>query len=294
MISKRTSLLLPIFALFLVLPSDVLAQSESDVPLSRILIDFLGASVRMNSGGSAAGNPHEAHFLPGFAQLAAPFELNKSLVAQLSTFPIGSSSSGFVYNRDPVTGAQTLASQRFGPSFAERPLTGSKRNFNAGLNFQRTKYDSFEGLNLDDNSIKFYLRHNNCCPGTGTASPGDVTNLTPFFEGDLIESTLSLNLETSTTSFFANYGVMNNFDVGIVVPFVSVDLDASGVATIDRISTSTAAAPNDTLIHSWDGQGQRVRPTSVGGSSSGIGDILLRGKYNSFKPTGRAWRGLSI
>jgi len=280
---RTRRILLPLFSLTLLcaLPIDAVAQSQNSGPLSRILIDFLGASVRMRSADTTpatAGNPHEAHYFPGFVQEVAPFELNKSLVSQLSTFPLGSSSSGFVYNRDPVTGALTPASRSFGPSFAERPLTAGKRNFNAGVNFQRASYDSFEGQNLDDDSIKFYLRHNDCCVA-GSNNPTAVTDGTPFFEGDLVESALSLKLDTNTVSIFANYGLTNNFDVGVAIPFVRVNLEATGAATIDRVATGAS-----TLIHSWDGQGQTVRTVpAVGGSASGLGDILLRAKYNYLK-----------
>jgi hypothetical protein len=260
-------------------PAQAWAQAQGDAPLSRILIDFLGASVRMASSTvTTTGNPHEAHYFPGFSQLATPFELNKSLVSQLSTFPLGSSSAGFVYRRDPVTGAVTPASQSFGPSFAERPLTVGRKKYNIGFSFQGTTYDSFEGQTLDDGSIKFYLQHNDCCPAP-KPDQTNIADLTPFFEGDLIETAVALEIETDTTSFFANVGVTNNFDIGVAIPIVRVDLNASGVATIDRLSTA-----DNPLIHSWDGLGQTVRVVdSVGGSASGIGDILLRAKYNFFQ-----------
>lgn len=62
--------------------------------------------------------------------------------------------------------------------------------------FQRTSYDTFEGQNLDDGSIKFYLRHQDCCtfrllpeaPFSEFSSlRGDGTRLTPPFEGGIIE-----------------------------------------------------------------------------------------------------------
>ncbi len=85
-----------------------------------------------------AGNPHEAHFLPGLAQTAAPFELNKALVSQLATFPIGSSSGGFTYSFDSKSRSFSRSSESFGPSFAERALTNGKGRFSAGFNFQHT------------------------------------------------------------------------------------------------------------------------------------------------------------
>ena len=72
----------------------------------------------------------------------------------------------------------------------------------AGFNYQHSSYDRFEGSTLDDGSIKFYLRHQECCSSGGPVEPpffGVVqqpngTLLNPFFEGDLIEAALSLKV----------------------------------------------------------------------------------------------------
>ena len=80
------------------LPGRLLAQSA---PLSQIVADVLLKSVTMTSTtATVAGNPHEAHFIAALGQDSTPFAINKALVGQLSTFPIGSSSGGFVYNFD--------------------------------------------------------------------------------------------------------------------------------------------------------------------------------------------------
>src|SRR5882724_7578792 len=111
-----TCLLLAI--VIMLLPGRLLAQSA---PLSQIVSDILLKSVTMTSTTTTvAGNPHEAHFIAALGQDSTPFAINKALVGQLSTFPIGSSSGGFVFNFDSATGLFTPASQSFGPGFAER------------------------------------------------------------------------------------------------------------------------------------------------------------------------------
>lgn len=259
------------------------AQATGDQPLSRVLIDFLSASVRMSSGGpTGRGNPHEAHFFPGLSQRATPFELNKAIVSQLATFPLGSSSAGFTFYTDESTGALVPASPSFGPLFAERPLTAGRGRFNAGFNFQYIEFDSFEGQDLGNGDINFLMRHNDCCIAP-TNNPGQVTDLTPFFEGDLVEARLTMNLKANRFSAFANFGVTDRLDVGIVVPIVTVSLKTSGAASILRLSTGVPG-PTDSdpeHIHSWDGQGQRVRNIAeTGGTATGLGDILLQTKWN--------------
>ncbi len=269
----RSRALLLVCSLALGIPGTAHAQ---DVPLARILVNFFTEAVRMTSGTGSPGNPHEVHFLPGLSQQAAPFELQKALVTQLSTFPLGTSSGGFTYTLDPSTGAITPGSSSFGPSFAERALTIGRGKVNAGVQYQHVAYDSFENVPLEGEQIAFILQHNDCCPA-GSNNPTAAGNTLPFFEGDLVETRLSLNVKTDTTVAFANVGVTSGLEVGIAVPFVRTDLRVGGRSTIIRVST---ADPSQALIHSWDGAGATVKTLPVrGGSASGIGDVLVRGKY---------------
>ena len=228
----------------------------------------------MSSGGTVAGNPHDVHFLPGLAQSIAPFELQKALVTQLATFPLGTSSGGFTYTLDPATGAIAPASRSFGPSFAERPLTIGEGKFTTGIQYQHVEFDAFEGADLDGDEITFALPHNNCCPA-GANDPTAPGNTVPFFEGDLVEIRPALKAKTDTTVVFANYGVTNDLEVGVAVPFVRASLNVEGRSTIVRLSTGA-----QTNIHSFDGSGstEKVIP-AVGGSATGIGDVLVRAKY---------------
>src|SRR5437899_1497794 len=119
----RTCLSAAIFAV--TFPGQLFAQSE---PLSKILPDLLLQAVTMESTTqTVGGNPHEAHFIAALGQQGGPaFTINKLIVGQLGTFPIGSSSGGFAFNFDPATGLFKQASQSFGPGFAERALTNGK------------------------------------------------------------------------------------------------------------------------------------------------------------------------
>ena len=106
----------------------------------------------------------------------------------------------------------------------------------------------------------------------------DNTSLNLFFEGDIIESQLAVDLKTDTTVFLANYGISERLDIGLALPFQRVDLDASITATVDNVATVTAPAP----IHLFD----NGTPTNVyreSGSASGIGDMLVRAKWNLYR-----------
>src|SRR5207302_1068176 len=87
----------------------------------------------------------------------------------------------------------------------------------------------FEGQDLRNGDIKLYLTHKD--------TNADASHLSPWFEGDIIQSALFLNLESQTTVLFANYGVTERLDVGLAVPIQKVDLSARIHAKIERLAT---------------------------------------------------------
>src|SRR5687767_6121250 len=198
-------------AAILILPLTPARAGAQDVPLVQLLPDLILGEIILQSPplpaplfGLPAGFSHAAHFSPlegneinnpvvGIVQ-----SFNSQMATQFSTFPLGSSTGGLTYVFDESVGTFRRASSSFGPSFAERALTIGRRKLSAGFNYQHTSYDAFEGENLDDGSIKFYLRHQDCCgfenptAGTGFMVRPDGVRGNPPFEGDLIETALSL------------------------------------------------------------------------------------------------------
>ena len=170
--------------------------------------------------------------------------------------------------------------------------------------FQRTSYNTFEGQNLGDGSIKFYLRHQDCCtfnliptpPYSEFSTTPNGTRLTVPFEGDIIEASLSLKATTHTTAVFANYGVTDRWDVGLAVPFVRVNLDASVEARIIRLVTCSAypfVVPNNAPppcspdVHTFEyGNPNATQTVAHTGHATGIGDVVLRTKYRLVRMAG--------
>ena len=269
--------------------------------LAGLLLDLLSESGRNSTtpnpnpptNNPNATIPHAMHFIPGLSLQLTPRELNKAIGLGLTTFPLPSSAGGFAYTTDPATGETRLATTTFGPVYAERAFTIGKKRFDFGLAFQPTSFDSFETAELSDGSMQFILEHNNCCPGmplgqnapllpTSDDSPGVPTPFNPPFERDLLRSQISLDIEANTTVFFANYGVTERFDVGAAIPIVSVDIAGSVTSTILR--TATAAQPG---IHTF-AAGQDAFTVAERRSATGLGDVLLRAKYNFVRSGGNA------
>jgi hypothetical protein len=250
------------------------SAQDTDTPLSLLLVNLIQAEVRL-----APPPPgfvtHEAHFVPGVDQTLIPALFNQQIVSQIASFPIGSPSGGFSFKFDAASGTFERVTNSFGPAFAERALTNGRGKFTFGANYQYSKYNSFEGQSLDSGDIKFYLEHE------------DVPDRI-FFEGDLVQTALRLDLTSATTTLFANYGITDALDVAVAVPIVRVKMDAHIDATVLRLATG------DLNIHAFPG-GSTTETFSDAGEANGIGDMLLRAKYRfASQPGGGVAVGLDV
>ena len=270
-------------ALLAARPAAAQTTSSSNSNLSNVLIGLLTKGVTLAAPATQGAPDHEAHFLaldannPNGTVSQATYPLadqfNSILVGSLATFPLGSSSGGFVFEGDPALGDFKPASRSFGPTFGERALTSGRGNFNLGLTFQRASYSSFEGKSLDDGSIAFFLHHNDCCPPRGTYP-------LPSLESDLIQEKVSLNLETNSTAFLFNYGLTDRWDVGAAVPIVHVSVTGSVDSTIQHIASGV-----DPNVHLFP-NGTNHLVVSDGGTATGLGDVVVRSKYRFVKAPG--------
>lgn len=258
------------------------SQQQNQDGLAFVITNLFAQTIVLDN------SSHAAHFsadVGGLAALGA--SLNEALVTQLATVPVASSSGGFTYTFDSATGTFNRASESFGPLFAERAQTIGKGKWNLGFSFISSDYDKLDDLELGGQQIEFQLRHADV--------NGDGTNINPndpnfHFEGDLIGVKTSVGVDTETTFIFLNYGVTNRFDLGLAIPFVSVDLSASSLLTIDRLATGNlspfhvffeADSLTDPSVPGFDAS---LPPRSQAffssaDSASGLGDILLRFKY---------------
>lgn len=271
---ERAGSLLCLTVLLTVFPAS--ARAQDDEPHLAGLIKRLFDQATINAPSPLPNGTilnHAPHFIIGESLKLATRELNVALAGQLSTFPLPSSSGGFTFSFNE-RGEILPTSSNFGPSFAERAVTIGTGQLNFGFTFQRTSFSSFEGVDLESGAISLIREHNNCCPA-GANAPASVTDFAPEFERDLLRSNLNASIDTRTTAFFTNYGVTDRFDIGLAVPIVHVSIDARVTAEILR----TASASNP-ITHSFDGRGAGTIALSEQGSATGLGDILVRAKYN--------------
>jgi hypothetical protein len=286
------------------LTSGAVPAHAQNAPLSNLLPEMILREIVLESPpitapGLPDGFTHLAHFSPFHAQeLDNPAvrivqAFNTQMATQFATFPLGSSTGGLTYVFDQALGTFRRGSTSFGPLFGERALTIGGRKLSMGFNYQHTSYDTFEGRKLGDGSIRFYLPHQDCCtlaltpavaPGFDLTLVPNGTRLNPPFEGDVIEAALSFEASADTTALFANYGVTTRWDIGVAVPFVAVNLEATVRATVVRLVT--AVAPR---THAFDpANPDAPRIVHRKGRASGLGDIVVRTKYQFGRAAGVA------
>jgi hypothetical protein len=254
-------------SLFIAAALAAVAPATHAEDLGNLLLQFFSPSNPVILRAAPDPFNHEAHFVSQANAQAILKQLNTGLATQVSTFPLGSSSPGFTYTFDPALGVFNRSAESFGPVYGERPITAGKKRFSFGINYQNAGYDRFEGKDLRNGDIQLFLTHIDV--------NHDNSNLTPWFEGDIIGAKLFLDLSSQTTVLLANYGLTQNIDVGIAVPIQKVTLNSRIHANIEHLAT----APDPFVVHAFP-NGTDDNDFFENGSASGIGDIVLRGKYN--------------
>jgi len=252
--------------LLVALTLTALAQTPVRADLADVLPSLVGSQIVLD-------NPtHAAHFQASGE--AAGQSLNQNLVEELTAFPLASAGASFTYTFDPAVGTFTRNTESFGPIFTDRVQTIGKGRANLGLTYLNASYDKLDDLKLD-NGLQFQALHEDCCGTHGDNVPE------PYFEGDVIGVTTTLEIKTQTTVFYGTYGVTDRFDVEAAVPVIKVDLSGHSHYVINRLSTGEA----DTVTHRFAGGGT-TSDAAQDDSATGIGDILLRGKYRFFEGHG--------
>src|SRR5262245_8251004 len=101
--------------------------------------------------------PHSAHFTSDFQ-----FNFNQfstALVSQLVSVPLPSPGGGFTYQFDSSLGVFQRTTQSFGPILTDRADTIGARRVSFGFAYQRFKFDSIEGIDL--NRVPAVFTHDN-------------------------------------------------------------------------------------------------------------------------------------
>jgi hypothetical protein len=209
--------------------------------------------------------PHTAHFASDFQ-----FNFNQfstALVGQLVSVPLPSPGGGFTYQFDTSLGVFQRTTESFGPILAERADTIGARRVSFGFAYQRFKFDTVEGLDLEQ--VPAVFTHDNA-----------------FLRGgreDVVATVNSIEATVDQATTFITLGVTDRFDVSLAVPVVSNYLKVVSNATIHRIGTTNELTH---FFRQANGDvGERRTFTAIG-NASGLGDVMIRLKRTIRKNTG--------
>jgi hypothetical protein len=234
--------------------------------LRDLLTDFLREGITL-APPTAPFPSHEAHFSGiDSEEFHALEHMSDEIGNQLSNFPLASSAGGFTYRFDPSAGVFTRTADSFGPVYAERAESIGVGKFNLGLSYSHFTYDRLHNLRLRDGDLRLVFTHEDI--------NHDGSNLQPFFEGDVITGRLFLKIGTDVTAFVLTYGLTDRADLGLAVPIVRVRLEARTDLQIQRLATGSVAPD----IHRF-ANGRSTDTVRQSGSASGVGDVIVRGKY---------------
>jgi hypothetical protein len=210
------------------------------------------------------GSTHSAHFNSAFQAEFTQF--NISLASQLASVPLPSPASGFTYELDPALGVFKRSTQSFGPILAERAETIGRKKVSLGFNYQHFSFDTVEGVKLRD--VPAVFTHDGASLG-GRA--------------DVVTTDNAIDLKVGQFTAFLSYGLADNLDLSVAVPFVKVDLGVVSNATVQRIGTAASPKTHFFRDPSAPGTFGTTKTFASSGSASGIGDLVGRVKMRPFK-----------
>jgi hypothetical protein len=206
---------------------------------------------------------HEPHFLA--SSLQGLDNLNQAIAANVGFFSFNSSVVG--YRLDVETGEPIRITESLGPILSERATTLGHKKLDITFTYTRVEHTQFEGEDLDD--LFLILEHEDV---NGDGIKGPLGNPLEF-ELDEIRVDLDLKIRQDIYAFIFTYGLLEEVDVGIVIPFVTTEATATAFASLVDNS------PNFPNPHVFDPT-KDPPADKTGGTKSGIGDVILRGKWN--------------
>lgn len=200
-------------------------------------------------------------------------ELTNGIGAQIGQFAVNSTVAA--YRFDVERGVPVEITKSLGPLFAERADTLGKGRFDFQVVWSNANYKKFNGEKLSSLSA-------DVPPTPGPGTPPNAPGLDEQLQIDL-----DVKLITNFVGFFGTYGLTDNWDVNLLVPLIHNKIKAKAKATmLDANGVPCTQGGNCSGIYvingTTPGTGDPSKDSSSG-DKTGIGDVLLRTKYNFLK-----------
>lgn len=257
-------------ACFLVLAMLLISQSVTQAKELKDVIPDLYGGNGFQADPNFAGNRSNDF---GNAVFDSFNELTNGIGAQTGQFAVNSTVAA--YRFDVERGVPVEVTKSLGPLFAERADTLGKGRFDFQVVWSNANYKKFNGQKLSSLSEDV----------SPTAGPGTPPN-SPGLD-ELLQINLDVKVITNFVGFFGTYGITDNWDVNLLVPLINNKIKAKAKATmLDANGVPCTQGGNCSGIYVINGTAPGTGDPSKDSSSAdktGIGDVLLRTKYNFLK-----------
>jgi outer membrane putative beta-barrel porin/alpha-amylase len=229
---------------------------------------------------------HAAHFTSSAIQSFSP--LNAEIGTQLSQLPFTSPASGFIFSFNASLGVVSRQTENFGPILTERADTIGKHKLFVGFSYQYFNFDKADGVNLKNFGVVFqHEPEAGLCTPT---SPLTCVNGEPVFQQDVIATQNRIDLKVHQLTAVGTFGVTDRLDVSVAVPILDVRMAVTSGAVINSFETAADVPP--CCVHRFVPTSGDVHENFIdsahatffnNNTSSGIGDVIFRGKFQALK-----------
>ena len=231
------------------------------------LFRYGGCSQALCLAGSLAQNVHGNHFIgaaAGANQTMLEF-LTDAVGQSLASIPVSAASSGASFTFE--NGVPVKSASSAGPVFGERAPTLGRHRLLVGANVTSLNFTTLRGRPIHD--LNFNFTHQDVDP------VGVYGN--PDFENDVINARVALDFNVLATTAYMTFGLFDNVDIGVAVPYVYTTMKGSAVMQV--IPFGSGGSTPHYFAGTADNPILRVG-TNIDGSANGIGDVAGRLKIN--------------
>lgn len=254
------------------------APAATAQELAHLLTELYGGDGILLETSTLMGAPHAPHFQADSLQELN--SLSNDITSALGFFSFNSTVSS--YTLDIERGVPVRTTDSLGPILSERATTIGARRLNLGFSYNRVDFKRFEGQDLDDITL-FFTHEDVNMDGILGPNPPDFTS---DVETDSVRVDLDIRLAQDIYTVYGTFGVTRHFDVGLAIPILYVEMQADAHASVARSATD----PPSEDVHNFSPMpmgDEDFTDSSVEGDAYGVGDLLLRGKYNFLR--GEGW-----
>jgi Putative MetA-pathway of phenol degradation len=229
-----------------------------------------------NGGPLTATKFHEVHFQASSINSFGP--INAEIGVQLSQVPLASPVSGFIFANGVMQEATS-----FGPVLADRAETLGRRRIFVGASYEYFDFDKADGVNLKSFGAVFNHEQEPTICATIPSTP--CLGGEPIYTRDIIATQNRIDVKVHQVTLVGTYGLSDRLDVSVAVPVVDVRVAMRSNATIFNFEpppvNHTFAPITDNPRETYISPFNAILTNS--GSTLGIGDLRLRGKYVAWR-----------